>query len=104
MNEQIDLDFSRSSFSGSDYDKRLDQKRLSKELLKVKNIMKDGKWRTKYQIFEQSGCNDFDTCGRMRRRLKEIPDYTVERRRVGKGGTYEYRFVKILEDMPYWLK
>lgn len=78
------------SFKGSDYNPKLDEKRLQSGLKRVYELMKDGKWRTTSEIHEILGNVTAESAGRYLRYLRQ--DYVVDKRRVA-GGLWEYRLI-----------
>lgn len=70
-----------------------DRKRLGAQLSAVRDLMRDGSWRTLGQIAEATGFPEASLSARLRDLRK--PDFgslRVEKRRVpGGNGLYEYR-------------
>ena len=85
------------NFDGETYDKELDQVRLTVQLYKVYNYMKDGKWRTLSELSYVVGGATQSLSARLRDLRKErFGEHTVDRRRVEgleKKGQWEYRLV-----------
>ena len=87
-------DFSRAKFKGETFDAALDQKRLSGQLGRVYEVMKDGRWRTLAEIAQQAAPGtEAAISARLRDlRRKENGGYTIERERV-EGGLFRYRMI-----------
>lgn len=87
-------------FDGSTFQAEHDQKRLGAQLLRVKNLMSDGNWRTLEEISEVTGDQFQAISARLRDFRKEkFGGYCVERRRRGASfrGIFEYRVREIKE-------
>jgi hypothetical protein len=83
-------------FSGETYDHEKDGQRLAAQLYKVKNLMKDGNWRSLFEISAEVQAPEASVSARLRDlRKPRFGSHTVERKRVGKG-LFMYRL--ILED------
>ena len=88
----------RPVFSGADYDPRLDQERLTKQLGRVFEVMRDCQWRSLAEI-RQTIINRYDvedpeaSISAQLRHLKKkrFGAYHVQRRRRPSVGTWEYR-------------
>jgi hypothetical protein len=82
-------------FDGSGYDPALDGDRLRRQLGRVWNLMRDGHWRTLYEIADTTGDPQTSISAQLRHlRKPRFGGYTVDkRRRTALGGTYEYRLV-----------
>lgn len=79
-------------FDGATFDPQLDQDRLSKQLGRVFELMRDGEWRTLDQVQAFAGGREAAVSARLRDlRKPRFGGYCVERRRVGVGGNWEYR-------------
>jgi hypothetical protein len=87
-------------FDGETFDKDLDGKRLSRQLLAVKTLMWDGRWRTLRMIQTATGFPEASISARLRDlRKPRFGGFIVERqrrldRRCKAGGTWEYRLVR----------
>ena len=80
-------------FDGITYDHRLARARLAGQLLRVFELMRDGKWRTLRQIQEYAGGSESGASARIRDlRKPRFGAYTVERRRRT-AGIWEYRLI-----------
>lgn len=82
-------------FDGPVYDPALDGDRLRRQLGRVSDLMRDGRWRTLYEIAESTGDPETSTSAQLRHlRKPRFAGYIVEkRRRTALGGTWEYRLV-----------
>lgn len=68
-----------------------DEVRLSGQLLRVKALMSDGRWRTLRDIAERVGGSEAGVSARLRDlRKQRFGSLSIERRRVS-GGLWEYR-------------
>lgn len=79
-------------FRGTTYEKEYDQERLTKQWMRVYNLMMDGEWRTLREIANVTEDPESSISARLRDLRNEF-GYTVERRRRGwEGrGIFEYR-------------
>ena len=83
-------------FSGDTYDPEHDHDRLKAQLTRVWAVMKDGEWRTLYEI----AAITFDSVQSISARLRDFRKerfggHTVNRRRRGpeKRGLFEYQLI-----------
>ena len=92
-------------FNGPDYNPKLDCNRLKKQLGRVFEVMRDGVWRTLFEINTairaQFGNDDPEASISAQLRHLRKPRfgaYTIERRRRGEpgNGLFEYRLAKEL--------
>lgn len=88
----------RAWFDGETIRPKIDDPRLRRQAFRVFAVMTDGEWRTLHQIhlitWRMSGKNDSEAAISARLRDFRKPrfgGYTVERRRVGTSGLFEYR-------------
>lgn len=84
------------SFDGATFDPTEDGERLSRQLLAVRSLMLDGRWRTFVQIQEGIGMGTEAAISARLRDLRKprFGAYEVLRRRVpGTKGLHEYRVV-----------
>jgi len=83
------------NFDGVTYDPRLDQVRLSTQLVGVRNIMLDGRWHTITELMNLVGGTATGISARIRDlRKARFGRHLVEGRRVaGRNGLWEYRIV-----------
>ena len=80
-------------FDGADYVPTRDDKRLTGQLLRVWDAVRDGRWKTLRQISEATGDPEASISAQLRHLRKErFGAHVVERRHVG-NGLYEYRLV-----------
>ncbi len=83
-------------FDGSDYSATFDKKRLTGQLLRVFNLMRDGVWRTLDSIAGMTGDPAASISAQLRHlRKKRFGAHGVEKRRHGKKseGLFEYRLL-----------
>lgn len=80
-----------SFFDGRTYSPQLDGPRLSGQLVRVREIMRDGQWRTLARLSALTGASEASVSARLRDlRKARFGRWTVDRRRV-EGGLHEYR-------------
>lgn len=80
-------------FSGSDYQHALDFTRLSGQILRVYNLMKDGCWRTLDEIGDATGDPVASVSAQLRHlRRPKFGGYTVNRRSRS-GALFEYQLL-----------
>lgn len=78
-------------FDGATYEAKHDHARLTKQLLKVKEVMDDGQWHTLRDIAERAECPEQSASARLRDlRKAKFGGYVVERHRID-GGLWAYR-------------
>lgn len=83
-------------FDGPDYSQEHDQKRLTGQLLRIFNLMKDGNWRTLSEITEATGDPQASISAQIRHlRKPRFGSHTVYKRHKGEpcNGLWEYRVV-----------
>lgn len=81
------------AFDGATYEPKRDYARLSGQLLKVKNLMSDGQWRTLAQIRDHTGGSEAAISARLRDLRKEkYGNHTVDRESLG-DGLFRYRLI-----------
>lgn len=83
-------------FDGATYDPAADHERLSGQLARVIELMRDGAWRTLAEIVADVGGSEGGVGARLRDlRKRKYGSHTVERRRRGdpKAGLHEYRLL-----------
>lgn len=79
------------TFHGDVYDETRDKSRLSKQLIRVRDAMLDGKWRTFSQISEITGDPEPSISAQLRHlRKPEFGGYDVDKRKLP-SGLWEYR-------------
>jgi hypothetical protein len=83
-------------FSGATYEADLDHDRLRAQLDRVWKVMKDGAWRTLFEIASLTGDPPQSISARLRDfRKARFGSHTVNRRRVGapERGLFEYQLI-----------
>jgi hypothetical protein len=81
-------------FDGETYEPHRDHVRLSGQMLKVRNLMSDGEWRTLSRIALLVDAPEASVSARLRDlRKPRFGGWTVERER-SEGGLHFYRLVK----------
>ena len=82
-------------FDGKTYEPALDHARLTSQLDRVRELMRDGQWRTLHDILVAvDGASEAAISARLRDlRKAKFGLFHVERRRVA-GGLFEYRVGK----------
>lgn len=81
------------NFDGYTYEPALDAERLTGQLLRVWQLMRDGKWRTLAEIASAVDGSEAGVSARLRDfRKPKFGALHVDRRRVD-GGLYEYRLL-----------
>lgn len=82
-------------FDGAMYDPAADDDRLRLQLGRVWNLMRDGQWRTLFQISDATGDPQTSISAQLRHlRKPRFGGYVIEKRRqTALGGTYEYRLL-----------
>ena len=87
-------------FSGQTYDPILDCARLTSQSAVVFRLMSDGTYRSLAAIAHATGFPEASISARLRDfRTVRFGSHTVERRRGGWGGSWEYRLTPAT-DMP----
>lgn len=90
---QTEIDFAKVRFNGSDYNPELDQVRLSGQIKRVFDLMKDSKYRTLREI-ERATADPQSSISAQLRHLRKtrFGNHTVLKRHRGepKNGLYEY--------------
>jgi len=88
--------FNQPDFSGSDYNPVLDKARLTGQIERIFNCMKDGEWRSLQEIESITGDGQASVSAQMRNlRKSKFGEHTVEKRRRGdrKSGLFEYQLI-----------
>lgn len=79
---------------GATFDRKKDGKRLSRQHSAVLDLMRDGEWRTLYEIEDATGFPTQSISARLRDfRKAEFGGHVVNRRRRGDSGTWEYQLL-----------
>jgi hypothetical protein len=88
MMEQLNV-----RFNGSDYDPQRDDDRLSGQLLRIWDFMKDSKWRTLNEISQATGDPQASISAQLRHlRKPRFGAHTVEKEYLG-NGLYQYKVI-----------
>lgn len=85
------------NFSGAEYVPALDQKRLTKQIDLIYDLMKDGKYRTLAEISQATGAHEASVSAQLRNLKKiEFGYHGLEKRRRGEpgNGLWEYRILR----------
>jgi hypothetical protein len=83
----------RDAFDGESYEPSRDYERMSGQLLRVFDLMKDGQWRTLEGIASQVSGSVAAISARLRDfRKAKFGSHTVERKNI-EGGLFVYRLV-----------
>lgn len=93
-NDQLDIDFATVRFNGSDYDPEYDNVRLTGQILRVFNCMKDTRWRTLSEIEIITGDPQASISAQLRHlRKKRFGQFIICKRSRGDryGGLFEYQ-------------
>lgn len=94
---QLAIDFTAplnsAQFDGATYDEAQDFGRLNTQLRAVRDLMRDGQWRSLNAIAQATGYPEASLSARLRDlRKPKFGLFTVERRRIKDGlGTFQYR-------------
>lgn len=85
--------FGKPHFDGPTYDPARDKVRLTGQLERIFDLMKDGSWRTLSAIATRTGEPAPSISAQLRHlRKKRFGGHTVEKRHVGHG-LFEYRLI-----------
>ena len=100
MNGTLDLfdphPLPRGKFDGADYEPKVDAVRLTAQLRRVYDVMKDGQWRSVGEIARLTEAPETSVSAQLRNLRKEkFGSHTVERQRFGEKshGFSKYRLV-----------
>ena len=78
-------------FNGADYDHERDSVRLTGQLLRIWNVVNDGRWRTLKDIANITGDPEASVSAQLRHlRKPRFGGHTVEREYIN-NGLYKYR-------------
>jgi len=97
MNEQLsllDLPLAPLPFAGATYDAKYDCARLTGQILRIREAMLDGKWRTLPEIENVTGDGQASISAQLRNlRKPAFGSHQVDKRRRGEAerGCWEYR-------------
>lgn len=82
-------------FNGSDYIPKLDHGRLTKQMLTIKDLMIDGKWRTLQEIEYVTEFPQASISAQLRHlRKQRFGSFTVNKQRRKLSGLFEYQLLK----------
>jgi hypothetical protein len=89
-------------FGGPVYDPALEGERLRRQLGRVFDLMRDGRWRSLYEIANATGDPETSTSAQLRHlRKPRFGGNTVEKqRRTAHNRTWEYRLVLEVQGSP----
>lgn len=93
--DQLDIALPPPSkpFDGSDYDDARDRLRLHGQILRVFNLMKDGRWRTLKAIAAATGDPETSVSAQLRHLRKDrFGGFTVDKAHLG-DGLYQYKML-----------
>ena len=92
---EIPVSFNEYRYNGSDYDPAKDNARLDKQLGRVYETMKDGKWKTLEEIAYATKDPQASISAQLRHLRKErFGGYKIEKKRAYRdGGLFEYRLL-----------
>lgn len=80
-------------FDGDDYQPERDDPRLTRQILRIFMLMRDGKWRALREIATATGDPEASVSAQLRHLRKErFGGHTVNRRYISKG-LYEYQLI-----------
>jgi predicted transcriptional regulator len=88
--------FNQPDFSGPDYVPDLDKARLTGQIERIFNCMKDGNWRSLQEIESITDDGQASVSAQMRNlRKNKFGEHTVLKRRRGaeKSGLFEYQLI-----------
>lgn len=86
-------------FNGPDYVHERDAPRLTKQIERVKELMKDGRWRSLPQIAKATNDPEASISAQLRHlRKKRFGGHTIEKRYQG-NGLFEYRLLLAAREM-----
>lgn len=81
-------------FNGPDYKPARDHARLTGQIERIFNIMRDGRWRTLRQIANQTGDPESSVSAQLRHLRKErFGGHAVDREYIA-DGLYQYRVIE----------
>lgn len=94
-------------FSGSDYDPKHDQARLTRQYDRIFNLMASGNWYTLAEIERLTGASQASASAQMRHfRKSRNGGHTVEKRARGdrSNGLFEYRLTVNAKPQSEWVQ
>lgn len=93
---QQEIDFTKARFNGSVYVPELDQRRLSGQIRRVYQLMKDAIWRTLPEI-ERATDDPQASISAQLRHLRKVRfgEHTINKKRRGEpsNGLWEYQLI-----------
>ena len=91
--QQETIDFTKVRFNGDDYQPERDNKRLSGQLLRVWNVMKDQEWHTLPEIAIRTGDPEASISAQLRHlRKKRFGQHDVQKEYI-ENGLYRYKLL-----------
>ncbi len=97
MKELNVAELPRAHFDGPEYQPELDFSRLTGQIARVYDAVRDGQWRTLGEIAMVTGDPEASISAQLRHLRKwKFGSHTIDKRRRGdpRQGLYEYRFVR----------
>ena len=86
--------FTQPDFNGSDYVPELDRVRLTGQIKRIFECMKDGRWRTLSEIEAITNDGQASVSAQLRNCRKErFGKHTVLKRRRHEAGLFEYQLI-----------
>lgn len=77
---------SHERYNGPDYDPERDNRRLDKQIDRVRNLMLDGRWRSLEEVSQTTGDPAASVSAQLRHLRKDrFGSYILERKNVGNG-------------------
>lgn len=90
--------FDLPRFNGADYDHRRDAPRLTNQLRRIFDLMRDGQWRTLREIADATGDPESSISAQLRHlRKRRFGSHIVKKEYRG-NGLYVYRLI-VTEDL-----
>lgn len=97
---RVEARFEHPRFDGATYEPRYDDARLTGQLRRIWDVMRDGSWHTLHEVAEATGDPEASISAQLRHlRKPRFGQHTIERRTRGvrESGLYEYRLVVMVE-------
>jgi len=92
--KQLEIDLKSVRFNGSDYDPLKDNTRLTGQILRIFNLMKDGEWRTLADIEQKTGDPQASISAQLRHlRKARFGGFKVIKSNLS-GGLFRYKVIK----------
>ena len=86
---------------GPAYERNLDGERIAQQMVRIRNYMMDGSWRTLRAISTRLGYPEASVSAQLRHLRKiKFGSFRVEKRRCGLTGLWEYRVLRPLPQGP----